>query len=79
MQMPNLDSYSTAARLRSLGYAGPIIALTADAMQGDTNKCLEAGCNDYLSKPIDKAALLHKVSELLTKPTNKKLAEHSRR
>jgi CheY-like chemotaxis protein len=65
MQMPNLDGYSTAARLRSLGYAGAIVALTADAMQGDMNKCLEAGCNDYLSKPIDKGALLHKVSEMV--------------
>ncbi|MCM2374301.1 PAS domain S-box protein [Aporhodopirellula aestuarii] len=66
MQMPNLDGYSTAAKLRTLGYTSPIIALTADAMQGDMNKCLEAGCNDYLSKPIDKAAMLQKVSEMLT-------------
>ncbi len=69
MQMPNLDGYSTARRLRSLGYVGPIIALTADAMQSDMNKCLEVGCDDYLSKPINKSELLRKVAEL-TRPQN---------
>ncbi|MDV6032416.1 MAG: response regulator [Phycisphaera sp. RhM] len=62
MQMPNMNGYDTARQLRQLGYAGPIIALTADAMQGDMNKCLEAGCNDYLSKPIDKSMMLEKVA-----------------
>tara|TARA_R110002049_G_scaffold4601_5_gene32188 strand:+ start:260737 stop:265968 length:5232 start_codon:yes stop_codon:yes gene_type:complete len=61
MQMPNLDGYQTAKKLRELGYDRPIIALTADAMQGDMNKCITAGCNDYLSKPIDRASLLEKV------------------
>lgn len=65
MQMPNLDGYETAAALRKLGFAEPIIALTADAMQGDMNKCLDAGCNDYLSKPIDKTAMLTKVAAVL--------------
>ncbi len=64
MQMPNLDGYATAQRLRSIGYKGPIVALTADAMQSDMNKCLEVGCNDYLSKPIDKAQLLAQVAAL---------------
>ena len=64
MQMPNLDGYATAQRMRSLGYQGPIVALTADAMQSDMHKCLEAGCNDYLSKPINKELLLRKVAEL---------------
>ncbi|MCM2373480.1 CheR family methyltransferase [Aporhodopirellula aestuarii] len=65
MQMPRLDGYATAKILRELGYVGPIIALTADAMQGDMKRCLEAGCNDYLSKPIDSAILLRKSGELL--------------
>ena len=57
--------YETARQLRKLGYAGPIIALTADAMQGDMSKCLEAGCNNYLSKPIDQAAMLQKIAEMI--------------
>jgi len=68
MQMPNLDGYETARALRKLGYAGPIIALTADAMQGDMNECIEAGCNDYLSKPIDATLLVQKVEELARGP-----------
>lgn len=65
MQMPNLDGYQSARKFRDLGYRAPIIALTADAMQGDMNKCLQSGCNDYLSKPIDKSAMLKKVFEML--------------
>ncbi|MCA9009592.1 MAG: response regulator [Planctomycetaceae bacterium] len=69
MQMPNPDGYATTQRLRALGYTGPIVALTADAMQSDMNKCLEAGCNDYLSKPIDKSQLLKKIA-MLTQGAN---------
>ena len=63
-QMPNLDGYQTARKLREIGYTGPIIALTADAMQGDMNHCIEAGCNDYLSRPIDAARLVQVVKQL---------------
>eukprot|EP00913_Durusdinium_trenchii_P005659 g5277.t1 len=63
MQMPKLDGYQTAKALRELGYSRPIIALTADAMQGDMTRCIESGCNDYLSKPIDKLELLTKIRE----------------
>ena len=59
---------SSAIQLRKLGYAGPIIALTADAMQGDMIRCIESGCNDYLSKPIDKHQLLEKVQHYLQRP-----------
>jgi two-component system CheB/CheR fusion protein len=64
MQMPNLDGYQTAEQLRGLGYTAPIIALTADAMQGDMGRCLECGCNDYLSKPIDAKRMLELVARL---------------
>ncbi|MEI7837078.1 MAG: hypothetical protein WCK05_11815, partial [Planctomycetota bacterium] len=49
------------AALRERRYAGPIVALTANALAGDRARCLDAGCSAYLSKPIHRAPLIETI------------------
>lgn len=63
--MPVMTGIEATQKLRALGYGGPIVALTANAMRSDEEACLNAGCNAFLSKPIDKQRFAEVVAQYL--------------
>jgi len=75
MQMPNMNGYDATKTIRKKGVTTPVIALTANAMQGDEQKCSKAGCDDYLPKPLDQQALVSKIQKFLTCGQKESLAE----
>jgi PAS domain S-box-containing protein len=66
MLMPNMDGYLVAQLLRNKGLTLSIMALTANAMQGDKEKCLAAGCSHFASKPVDRNQFISTCVEALT-------------
>lgn len=66
-QMPEMDGYQATAVIRSAKNAIPIIAMTANAFKGDREKCMAAGMNDYVSKPVNRNLLFKAVEQWLTK------------
>ncbi|MEM7812461.1 MAG: PAS domain S-box protein [Planctomycetota bacterium] len=64
MQMPEVDGYTATERLRAGGYDAPIVALTAHAMRGDRERCLAAGCDEYMTKPIERLSLTALVEKV---------------
>ena len=66
MHMPEVDGYEAVRQLRGEGFAGtPIVALTAHAMAGDRERCIQAGCDDYVSKPINRETLLGVLARVM--------------
>lgn len=72
MSLPVLDGWETTRRLKADSQTAhiPIVALTAHAMSGDRERALEAGCNDYDTKPVEFGRLLEKIELLLTQTTS---------
>ena len=67
MSLPVLSGWDATRQLKSMDETKqiPVIALTAHAMEGDKEKALEAGCNDYDTKPVELPRLLQKIQQLL--------------
>lgn len=72
MSLPVLDGWAATRKLRAdpATRAIPVIALTAHAMAGDREKALDAGCNDYDTKPVELPRLLGKIAALLLRAPN---------
>ncbi len=72
MQMPNMNGYEATRILKQQGIKAPIVALTANAMKGDDQACRDAGCDDYLTKPIGRRELSRILARYL--PTSREVA-----
>ena len=64
-QMPVMDGYTAAGKIREVNKSIPVVAMTADAMAGAEQKCLDAGYSHYMTKPVDIDVLIDRMAELL--------------
>jgi CheY-like chemotaxis protein len=67
ISLPGLNGWDATKQIRRNGLTTPIIALTAHAMSGDREKTLEAGCDEYETKPVELEILLSKIQTLLSR------------
>lgn len=65
LQLPVMDGYTATKEIKKIDPEVPIVAQTAHVMSGEREKCLEAGCNDYLAKPIRLQILIDTLSKYL--------------
>lgn len=66
MSMPRVSGYEAVPRLRASGYRTPIVAVTAHSLSGDREKCLAAGCDEYITKPVDPKRLAEVCEQMLS-------------
>jgi len=67
--MPEMDGYDATRHIRQNGFNDiPIVAMTANAMKGDRELCLEAGMNDYITKPIKREIVFQVLEKWLNSP-----------
>lgn len=80
INMPGISGQEATQIIREHGFTLPIIAITAGAMKGEREKCILAGCNDYLSKPINNRVLINKIHRLISsKPADQTFNYHYRK
>ncbi|KKL52288.1 hypothetical protein LCGC14_2287010, partial [marine sediment metagenome] len=65
MMMPRMNGYEATKAIREKRITTPIVALTANAMKGDDEECFKVGCDEYLTKPIDRSELLEVIGKYL--------------
>lgn len=64
IRLPDINGFEVTKKCKEINNSTPIIAQTAFAMEDDKSKCISAGCDDYVSKPIDKDILFEKIDRL---------------
>ena len=65
LNLPDIDGLEATQRIKSVAKEIPIVALTANAMFGDEERCMAAGCDGYISKPVSRSLLVEKLVQML--------------